>query len=60
MAQNTGMHMADKEFKLCVQTGFTKLFFFFFKKDVYGESSRWGGREAPYEADREDRRKHML
>lgn len=41
MAQNTGMYMADREFELCVQTGFTKLFFFF-KKDVYGERSRWG------------------
>lgn len=30
MTQNTGMHMADKEFELCVQTGFTNFFIFFF------------------------------
>lgn len=59
MGQNTVMHMVDKEFELCVQTSFAKLFFFF-KKDVYRERHRWGGREAPYEADRESRRKHML
>lgn len=58
MAQNTGINMVDKEFELCVQTSFN--FFFFFEKDVYGERRRWGRREAPYEADREGRRKHML
>lgn len=49
--------MVDEKFELCVQTSFTKLFFF---KYAYGERHRWGGREAPYEADREGRRKHML
>ena len=47
MAQNTGMHMADKEFKLCVQTGFTKLFFFLRKMCI--------GREA----DGEEEKHHM-
>lgn len=58
------IHGADNKFELRVQRSFIEFTYIYLyislKKDVYGERSRWEGREAPYETDREDRRKHML